>query len=88
MRVCGLDMSQRELYKPEGSFFHKEMQWIKFPSFPYKPQFLDVIGLKKTLQELKQNCNKTRIVSFTGLIDNSINKVGLAVDFQCESFFE
>lgn len=36
---------------------------------------MDVIGLKKTLQELKQNRNKTRIVSFTGMIDNSINKV-------------
>eukprot|EP01006_Ploeotia_vitrea_P041427 TRINITY_DN66525_c7_g4_i1.p1 TRINITY_DN66525_c7_g4~~TRINITY_DN66525_c7_g4_i1.p1 ORF type:complete len:604 (+),score=162.89 TRINITY_DN66525_c7_g4_i1:69-1880(+) len=58
MRVCGLEMSQRELYKPED-----------------KPQFMDVIGLKKTLQELKQNRNKTRIVSFTGMIDNDINKV-------------
>eukprot|EP00998_Keelungia_sp_KM082_P008252 NODE_443_length_1941_cov_147.073319_g436_i0.p1 GENE.NODE_443_length_1941_cov_147.073319_g436_i0~~NODE_443_length_1941_cov_147.073319_g436_i0.p1 ORF type:complete len:580 (+),score=229.34 NODE_443_length_1941_cov_147.073319_g436_i0:82-1821(+) len=58
MRVCGLEMSQRELYKPED-----------------KPQFMDVIGLKKTLQELKQNRNKTRIVSFTGVIDNAINKV-------------
>eukprot|EP00906_Rhabdomonas_costata_P001422 RCo002385 len=58
MRVCGLEMSQRELYKPED-----------------KPQFMDVIGLKKTLQELKQNRNKTRIVSFTGMIDNAINKV-------------
>jgi len=58
MRVCGLEMSQRELYKPED-----------------KPQFMDVIGLKKTLQELKQNRNKTRIVSFTGMIDNSIAKI-------------
>eukprot|EP00996_Jenningsia_fusiforme_P005870 NODE_695_length_1973_cov_187.191788_g643_i0.p1 GENE.NODE_695_length_1973_cov_187.191788_g643_i0~~NODE_695_length_1973_cov_187.191788_g643_i0.p1 ORF type:complete len:611 (-),score=201.43 NODE_695_length_1973_cov_187.191788_g643_i0:140-1897(-) len=58
MRVCGLEMSQRELYKPED-----------------KPQFMDVIGLKKTLQELKQNRNKTRIVSFTGMVDNAINKV-------------
>jgi len=58
MRVCGLEMSQRELYKPED-----------------KPHFMDVIGLKKTLQELKQNRNKTRIVSFTAMIDNSINKV-------------
>eukprot|EP00757_Euglenozoa_sp_SAG-D1_P014502 gene14502-4278_t len=33
MRVCGLEMSQRELYKPED-----------------KPQFMDVIALKKTLQ--------------------------------------
>lgn len=58
MRVCGLEMSQRELYKPED-----------------KPQFMDIIGLKKTLQELKQNRNKTRIVSFTGMLDNAINKV-------------
>lgn len=58
MRVCGLEMSQRELYKPED-----------------KPQFMDVIGLKKTLQELKQNRNKTRILSFTGMIDNAISKV-------------
>ena len=36
---------------------------------------MDVIGLKKTLQELKQNRNKTRIVSFTGMIDNCIAKV-------------
>ena len=36
---------------------------------------MDIIGLKKTLQELKQNRNKTRIVSFTGMIDNAINKV-------------
>eukprot|EP01010_Urceolus_cornutus_P001055 NODE_156_length_2157_cov_446.130455_g127_i0.p1 GENE.NODE_156_length_2157_cov_446.130455_g127_i0~~NODE_156_length_2157_cov_446.130455_g127_i0.p1 ORF type:complete len:583 (+),score=217.59 NODE_156_length_2157_cov_446.130455_g127_i0:244-1992(+) len=57
VRVCGLEMAQRELYKPED-----------------KPQFMDVIGLKKTLQELKQNRNKTRIVSFTGMIDNAINK--------------
>eukprot|EP00760_Papus_ankaliazontas_P027817 PhM_4_TR3451/c6_g1_i1/m.73680 len=58
MRVCGLEMSQRELYKPED-----------------KPQFMDVIALKKLLQELKQNRNKGRIVSFTGMIDNSIAKV-------------
>jgi len=58
MRVCGLEMQQRELHKPED-----------------KPQFMDVIGLKKTLQELKQNRNKTRIVSFTGMIDNAINKI-------------
>jgi hypothetical protein len=36
---------------------------------------MDIIGLKKTLQELKQNRNKTRIVSFTGMVDNAINKV-------------
>jgi hypothetical protein len=58
MRVCGLEMSQRELYKPED-----------------KPQFMDIIALKKLLQELKQNRNKNRIVSFTGMIDNSIAKV-------------
>lgn len=58
MRVCGLEMSQRELYRPED-----------------KPQFMDVIGLKKVLQDLRQNRNKTRIVSFTQLIDNSIAKI-------------
>jgi len=58
MRVCGLEMSQRELYRPED-----------------KAQFMDVIGVKKTLQDLKQNRNKTRIVSFTQMIDNSIAKV-------------
>jgi len=58
MRVCGLEMSQRELYRPED-----------------KAQFMDVIGVKKVLQDLKQNRNKTRIVSFTQMIDNSIAKV-------------
>ena len=58
MRVCGLEMSQRELYKPED-----------------KAQFMDVIGVKKVLQDLKQNRNKTRVVSFTQMIDNSIAKV-------------
>jgi len=58
MRVCGLEMSVRELYKPED-----------------KPQFMDVIALKKTLQELKQHRNKTRIVSFTGTIDNGLSKL-------------
>ena len=58
MRVCGLEMAQRELYKPED-----------------KPQFMDVIGLRKQLAELKNNRNKTRIVSFTGVIDNAITKV-------------
>jgi hypothetical protein len=52
MRVCGLEMSVRELYKPED-----------------KPQYQEVVGLKKTLLELKQHRNKTRIVSFTGTID-------------------
>ena len=33
MRVCGLEMSVRELYKPED-----------------KPQFVEVVGLKKTLR--------------------------------------
>lgn len=55
MRTCGLEMSQRDLYKPED-----------------KPQIMDVINLKKVLQELKQNRNKTRIVSFTGMIDSAI----------------
>merc|ERR1719162_2322339 len=36
---------------------------------------MDIIGLKKQLQELKQNRNKTRIVSFTGVIDNAQTKV-------------
>jgi hypothetical protein len=58
MRVCGLEMSQRELYKPED-----------------KAQFMDIIGVKKVLQDLKQNRNKTRVVSFTQMIDNSIAKV-------------
>jgi hypothetical protein len=58
MRVCGLEMSQRELYKPED-----------------KAQFLDVIGVKKVLQDLKQNRNKTRVVSFTQMIDNAIAKM-------------
>ena len=58
MRVCGLEMSQRELYRPED-----------------KAQFMDIIGVKKVLQDLKQNRNKTRIVSFTQMIDNSIAKV-------------
>eukprot|EP00744_Colponema_vietnamica_P000468 GILI01000848.1.p1 GENE.GILI01000848.1~~GILI01000848.1.p1 ORF type:complete len:594 (+),score=283.40 GILI01000848.1:103-1884(+) len=58
MRVCGLEMSQRELYKPED-----------------KAQFMEVIQVKKDLQELKQNRNKTRVVSFTTMIDNSIAKV-------------
>eukprot|EP00994_Dinema_validum_P003902 NODE_191_length_2254_cov_490.937868_g130_i0.p1 GENE.NODE_191_length_2254_cov_490.937868_g130_i0~~NODE_191_length_2254_cov_490.937868_g130_i0.p1 ORF type:complete len:583 (+),score=173.33 NODE_191_length_2254_cov_490.937868_g130_i0:67-1815(+) len=58
MRVCGLEMSVRELYKPED-----------------KPQFMDIIALKKTLQELKQHRNKTRIVSFTGTIDNGLSKL-------------
>ena len=58
MRVCGLEMSVRELYKPED-----------------KPQFVEVVGLKKTLNELKQHRNKTRIVSFTGTIDNGLAKL-------------
>jgi len=58
MRVCGLEMSVRELYKPED-----------------KPQFMDVLSLKRTLQELKQHRNKTRIVSFTGTIDNGLGKL-------------
>jgi len=58
MRVCGLEMSVRELYKPED-----------------KPQFMDVVALKKNLQELKQHRNKTRIVSFTGTIDQGLAKL-------------
>jgi len=58
MRVCGLEMSVRELYKPDD-----------------KPQFVEVVGLKKTLNELKQHRNKTRIVSFTGTIDNGLAKL-------------
>ncbi|TPP52818.1 Paraflagellar rod family protein [Leishmania donovani] len=40
-----------------------------------KPQFMDIIGVKKVLQDLRQNRNKTRVVSFTQLIDNSIAKM-------------
>eukprot|EP00796_Vickermania_ingenoplastis_P000460 gene460-242_t len=40
-----------------------------------KPQFMDVIAMKKVLQDQRQNRNKTRVVSFTQLIDNSIAKV-------------
>ncbi|KAL7705505.1 paraflagellar rod protein 1D [Lotmaria passim] len=58
MRVCGLEMSQRELYRPED-----------------KPQFMDIIGVKKVLQDLRQNRNKTRVVSFTQLVDSSIAKM-------------
>ena len=58
MRVCGLEMSQRELYKPED-----------------KPQFTGAIGMKRNFTEMKNNRNKTRIVSFTGVIDNAITKV-------------
>ena len=58
MRVCGLEMSVRELYKPED-----------------KPQFIDVMSLKKMLNDLKQHRNKTRIVSFTGTIDNGLSKL-------------
>ncbi|CCW64643.1 unnamed protein product [Phytomonas sp. EM1] len=58
MRVCGLEMSVRELYKPED-----------------KPQYLEIVALKKTLGELKEHPNKTRTVSFTGTIDNSIQKL-------------
>lgn len=58
MRVCGLEMSVRELYKPED-----------------KPQYMEVVALKKTLNELKQHPNKTRTVSFTGTIDNGIVKL-------------
>jgi len=58
MRVCGLEMSVRELYKPED-----------------KPQFMDILSLKRVLQDMKQHRNKTRIVSFTGTIDNGLQKL-------------
>ena len=58
MRVCGLEMSVRELYKPED-----------------KPQFMDILSLKRVLQDMKQHRNKTRIVSFTGTIDNGLSKL-------------
>ncbi|CAG9572185.1 paraflagellar rod protein 2C [Leishmania major strain Friedlin] len=58
MRVCGLEMSVRELYKPED-----------------KPQFMEIVALKKTLNELKQHPNKTRTVSLTGTIDNGVVKM-------------
>jgi hypothetical protein len=58
MRVCGLEMSVRELYKPED-----------------KPQFVEIVGLKKTLNELKQHRNKARIVSFSATIDSGITKL-------------
>ena len=40
-----------------------------------EPQFVEVVGLKKTLNELKQHRNKTRIVSFSGTIDNALAKL-------------
>nr|CAJ2469815.1 unnamed protein product [Leishmania braziliensis] len=58
MRVCGLEMSVRELYKPED-----------------KPQFMEIVALKKTLNELKQHPNKTRTVSLTGTIDSGAVKL-------------
>jgi len=58
MRVCGLEMSVRELYRPDD-----------------KPQFMEVIALKKTLQELRQHRNKTRVLSFTGTIDEGLSKL-------------
>ena len=39
-----------------------------------KPQLVHAIGWKKTPQDLKQNRRKTRILYFTEMIDNSINK--------------
>jgi len=56
--VCGLEMSVRELYRPDD-----------------KPQFMEVIALKKTLQELRQHRNKTRVLSFTGTIDEGLSKL-------------
>eukprot|EP00796_Vickermania_ingenoplastis_P007581 gene7581-5345_t len=58
MRVCNLEMSVRELYKPDD-----------------KPQYMEIVALKKTMNELKQHPNKTRTVSFTGTIDNGIVKL-------------
>lgn len=58
MRVCGLEMSLRELYKPED-----------------KPQYMEIVALKKAMNELSEHPNKTRTVSFTGTIDNSIVKL-------------
>lgn len=63
MRVCGLEMSVRELYKPTD-----------------KPQFMEMVAVKKTLSELKQHPNKTRTVSLTGTIDNGIAKLEKAED--------
>eukprot|EP00662_Eupelagonemidae_sp_cell21_P037378 gene37378-19781_t len=40
-----------------------------------KPQFMDILSLKKVLQDMKQHRNKTRIVSFTGTIDNGLAKL-------------
>jgi len=57
-RVCGLEMSVKDLFQPED-----------------KPQFMDVIALKQNLQELKNHRNKTRLVSFTGTIDNALSKL-------------
>merc|ERR1719253_1372674 len=39
-----------------------------------KPKFMDILSLKKVLQDMKQHRNKTRIVSFTGTIDNGLAK--------------
>ncbi|KAH8614565.1 hypothetical protein ERJ75_000674200 [Trypanosoma vivax] len=36
---------------------------------------MEIVALKKTLNELKQHHNKTRTVSFTGTIDNAIAKL-------------
>ena len=40
-----------------------------------KPHFVEIVGLKKTLNELKQHRNKARIVSLSGTIDNGITKL-------------
>lgn len=63
MRVCGLELSVRELYKPEE-----------------KPHVREVAAVHKTLGELKEHPNKTRTVSFTGAIDNSMAKLDKLVD--------
>eukprot|EP00759_Apiculatamorpha_spiralis_P023802 PhF_6_TR27352/c0_g4_i1/m.40211 len=40
-----------------------------------KPQFMNIIALKQLLLELKQNPNKTRVVSFTATIDNALTRI-------------
>eukprot|EP00998_Keelungia_sp_KM082_P007543 NODE_373_length_2025_cov_116.840358_g366_i0.p1 GENE.NODE_373_length_2025_cov_116.840358_g366_i0~~NODE_373_length_2025_cov_116.840358_g366_i0.p1 ORF type:complete len:606 (-),score=190.81 NODE_373_length_2025_cov_116.840358_g366_i0:208-1980(-) len=37
-----------------------------------KPQFMDIVSLRKTLQELKTHRNKNKVVSFTDLFDKYI----------------
>eukprot|EP00659_Diplonema_papillatum_P008632 gene8632-13354_t len=58
MRVCGLEMTLRELFQPDD-----------------KPQFMDVLALKRVLLDMKQHRNKTRVHSFTGVIDSGLTKL-------------